>query len=409
METVEQLLNEVAFKIGTLREARKRFSAQLAPDFNLFDYLRTDEMGVSKVIADLLDPRGSHGQGEVFLQAFAKILEQEWIASANDWQVVTEQQANGQRRIDVYLKSDIGVIGIENKPWAADQKNQLSDYAEYLKMVAANKRWLLLYLGNNEPSPDSIPKNKLEELERDEKLIRLDFHSLVGWLNECATQSRALVVRVFIEELAKFVRTNINGELDMSEEKEVINEITKSSANIAAAFHVSNAMTALKVQLLNEFQDKLKIQLERKKYQLVWDAGMTQKWGSWVGFGVKFENQDKYLRVEFEGAGLTKLFWGIGRENESVGRDNSIWQEINIVMQQEFGQGKQYEAWPWCSTVPDSIFNKEYENWGTSEKPWIEMTNGKLIEKIVYLADRVCNVFHESKKIHLLQARQTEH
>lgn len=412
MKTVESLLKEVDFKIGTLQEARKRFSAQLAPDFNLFDYLRTDEMGVSKVIADLLDPQGAHGQGSVFLQAFARMLQQEWITDSNNWRVVTEQQANGQRRIDVYLESDKGVIGIENKPWATDQKNQLSDYAEYLRSAVdnTNKRWLLIYLGNNEPSADSIGKKELEDFERDKNLIRINFHSLVGWLNDCAAQSRALVVRVFIEELAKFVRTNINGELDMSEEKEVIGEIMRSPANIAAAFHVSNAMTALKQGLLKKFEVDLRSQLHKKGFDLESDPGINQVWKAYVGFGVKFDQQnkqnkqDKYLRIEFEGSGMRRAIWGVRRATESVARDNDIWQGIHEVMQNHFGLGKKSDDWPWYSELPDAIFEKGYRDWDISEKPWIEMDNGELVKKIVGLADQVFKLF-QSENIHLLQAK----
>jgi hypothetical protein len=117
MKKMEDFLKKVAFKIGALREARRRFTVQLAPDFNLFRYLRTDEIGISRIIADLLDRNGTHGQGDIFLQSFAEKLGQKWISGFNNWKVVTEQQANGQRRIDVYLKSDTGgIIGIENKP-----------------------------------------------------------------------------------------------------------------------------------------------------------------------------------------------------------------------------------------------------------------------------------------------------
>ena len=351
MKTVEGLLKEVAFKIGTLQEARKRFSAQLAPNFNLFDYLRTDEMGVSRVIADLLDPKGAHGQGAVFLNAFAKMLEQEWITSTYDWRVVTEQQANGQRRIDVYLESNIGVIGIENKPWATDQPDQLKDYAEHLKNRAGNKEWLLIYLGNNEPSANSITKKDFEELVHDKKLIPLNFYSLVGWLNDCAAQSKALVVRVFIEELAKFVRTNINGELEMSEEQEVIDEIRKSKESISAAFHVANSMTALKRRLLQEFKAKLETQLKEKGFHLEWDEEMSQGWKSCTGFGVRFvDQQDKYFRIEFTGSNLYQACWGI-RRYKDVKKDDDIWQEINKVMQQQFGYSKECDWWPWWSNT----------------------------------------------------------
>jgi hypothetical protein len=399
MEAIKGLLNEV----NLLRVARKRFSAQLAPDFNLFDYLRTDEMGVSKVIADLLDPKGSHGQGGVFLQEFAKILglEPKWIAPTNDWQVVTEQQANGQRRIDVYLNSNVGIIGIENKPWAADQKNQLNDYADYLKNKAAKKEWRLIYLGDKEPSTDSITKAKREELTRSGNLTCLNFHVLEGWLDDCAAHSKALVVRVFIEELAKFVRTNINGELEMSEENEVIGEIRKSPANIAAAFHVSNAMNALKQGLLQSFHDELKSKLDEQGFHLVWDQVMTKGWG----FGVKFREQDnKYLRIEFVDAELRNPCWGIRRDSESVKRDNNVWQGIKEVMQNQFGQGRDCNWWSWNSKVPDSKFDKDYKNWGVSEKPWIEMNNGYLVTKIFNLSLLIHGEFQKENKLYLLSS-----
>lgn len=388
------LLKAVTFKIATLKEARKKFSAQLAPDFNLFDYLRSDEMGISKIIADLLDPKGNHGQGDVFLQIFAKKLEREWIASADDWRVVTEQQANGQRRIDMYLESHVGVIGIENKPWATDQKHQLCDYAGYLENKAGSRKWLLIYLGNCEPSADSISKEKRETLEKSGNLVFLTFQELVGWLDACTGKTKAIVVRVFIEELSKFVRININGEPDMSEEKEIIDEIRKSSENIASAFHISNALTGLKQELLRVFHDELKQELEKKGFQLNWDSGMSQGWGRYVGFGVKkYPEQDKYLRIDFEGSGLGQAYWGICKKDDSVKQIESIWQSINSLMTEQFGGGKSNTTWPWYSMIPDRIFENEYKHWSKSEKPWIEMNNGTLPKKFIDLAIKVDQIF----------------
>ena len=39
----------------------------LARRFNALDYLRADEHGLSRIVADMLDPRGTHGQGTGFL------------------------------------------------------------------------------------------------------------------------------------------------------------------------------------------------------------------------------------------------------------------------------------------------------------------------------------------------------
>jgi hypothetical protein len=403
MEAIKWLLNGV----GTLREERKRFSAQLAPDFNLFDYLRNDEMGVSRVIADLLDPKGAHGQGSVFLQAFAKTLNQEWIASTDDWRVEKERPANG-RRIDVYLESNVGVIGIENKPWATDQKDQLSDYADYLKNQAANKNWLLIYLGNKEPSIKSITGEKRQALVPSGNLIFLNFHVLERWLNDCAAHSKALVVRVFIEELAKFVRTNINGELDMSEVYEVIGEIRKSEANITAAFQVSKVMTALKKGLLQSFHNELKSELTNNGFDLMWEPKMTIDGEKYVGFGVKFGRQDKFnLHIQFTDSRLKDPCWGIRRIDESVKRDN-VWQGINEVMQSLFGPGHDIAQvdvwWPWISKAPDSQFNKDYINWEVSEKPWVAMNNSELVTKIVNLSLLIHRKFQEENKLYLLSS-----
>ena len=38
--------------------------------FNPFQFLQTDEMGLSKILAFLLDPMETHGQGDLFLNSF---------------------------------------------------------------------------------------------------------------------------------------------------------------------------------------------------------------------------------------------------------------------------------------------------------------------------------------------------
>lgn len=97
------LLEEVRIRIASLAQAKKRYSAQLAPDFYLLDFLRRDENGLSRYFALLLDPQGVHGQGALFLKAFIGCLGEaaSWALAAEHCQVVTEQQANGQRRISI--------------------------------------------------------------------------------------------------------------------------------------------------------------------------------------------------------------------------------------------------------------------------------------------------------------------
>ena len=52
---------------GALVAAAERIDAELAlyhgHGFNVFDAIRPDENRLSDILRDLLDPRGSHGQG----------------------------------------------------------------------------------------------------------------------------------------------------------------------------------------------------------------------------------------------------------------------------------------------------------------------------------------------------------
>jgi len=412
--TVEVLLKDIYFKIGTYREAKNRFSSKLAPEFSIFNYFRCDEVAVSRIIADLLNPKGTHGQGSIFLQAFFEQMEGVdcgWINPTGNWKVETEKQTNDQRRIDVFLESSLGVVGIENKPWATDQDNQLRDYALFLEYLVKDKtgNWLLVYLGNNDPQESSISKEDREFYKSTDNLVTFDFNKVDEWLRRCSTLSESIAVRVFIEDLAKFVRININGELDMTEEKEVVDELLKSTENLESAFQIANAFSASKEQLLGKFRNDLDSKLKEKPYILEWDDAMTGKWTSCCGFGFSFnELQPLYLRIEFERTGLNEMIWGVRRRDESIIKSVEIWQSIHEEMNSRFANGKQTDWWPWYSEIPDHNFDTSYMNWGSSVSPWIDMMQndkGSLSEKIVALADKVYELFSDDEKMTFFEPR----
>lgn len=421
-DQTETLLKDVDFKIETLRKANELFSARLAPNFNIFDYLRTDEMGLSRCIASLLNPTGTHGQGSVFLKSFLKYLDQElpkslstnWAATAMDGcKVSLEVKANDLRRIDVYLRFRNGEkIGIENKPWAGDQENQLKDYADFIKQEADKKNWLLIYLCNDESSTYSIKKDKREELEVDGNFVRLDYAKIIEWLELCASQSKALVVRVFIEELAKFVRMKVNGELDMSEEEEIKEIILKSDENIRSAFNISKVFPSLKKDLLTSFKKDLEKKLYDHDPKFIFfldDSMFDDKPKATSGFWIKFsKEQNLYLRFEFEWTDLNGLHWGIRREGYNVTTDDDLWGKINKVMMNKFDCASQYGGpeqpkwWPWwisIDTAPDEFKELDVGNWGSSEKPWVHMKStdkNNLADKITELAIKVHDAFGEN-------------
>ena len=51
---ISKLLNQVSYELKALELARQKYKKQLAPNFSIFNYIYTDEMMLSRIIADLL-------------------------------------------------------------------------------------------------------------------------------------------------------------------------------------------------------------------------------------------------------------------------------------------------------------------------------------------------------------------
>ncbi len=76
----QRFFAELAPRLETARALEVELDRHLARRFNVLDYVRTDELGLSKILADLFDPKGHHGQGTLFLQCFM-----EGLGKLTDW------------------------------------------------------------------------------------------------------------------------------------------------------------------------------------------------------------------------------------------------------------------------------------------------------------------------------------
>ena len=186
------LLQELAPHLHAAPTVERELDRQRARRFNIFRYLRDDELGLSQIIADLLDPTAEHGQGTTFLESMLDLLEVAPEASgsgrsrhlasgrhnrAATWKehfsrlrstatdkirVVPERRLPGGRRIDITvdIPSDDGpfCLAFENKPYADDKDGQCRAYLEFLDREYP-RRFLLVYLPPRYRMPDesSLP------------------------------------------------------------------------------------------------------------------------------------------------------------------------------------------------------------------------------------------------------------
>ena len=180
MEQIRSLLHELSKEVSRentkLEEKKSR-----GESFNIFSICGVNHYEVthSAIIAEFLNPLGSHGQKEAFVKAFVESLNlSDFDFSLDDVEVTTEMIIpNG--RIDIVISNDNKqAIIIENKIYAADQWQQLKRYDEYAKTKYHNG-YKILYLTLNGSSPNDGASQKVAHRTISYK------HHIIDWLLEC--------------------------------------------------------------------------------------------------------------------------------------------------------------------------------------------------------------------------------
>ena len=404
---ISALLRDTALRRQAFERAMLLVSPELAPNFSPLHYVRVDEVALSSIFADLLNPLGSHGQRESYLRLFLDHLGLSDVPTPARVEVHTEFELANRRRIDVLLECPNFVIAIENKPWASDQEKQLLDYSTHVERRASGLRpWRLVYLCNHEPTERSIPPERRADLLRRGNLIETTYQWVTSWLDECAKTTKALQVRVFLAELRKYIHTEINGQMRMNEASEISDLILQTTDNIEAAIAIERSVTRMKASLLKELQRSVDEQLKGLSMPIKanWDEGIFEWFKAYSGFGFKLsEDQHIYLRFEFDRTNLVGFFWGLARTDISVPNERVRWERIADIMANRFGAAHSSPWWPWYSEIPDNHFDASFSNWTESGAPWREIHTGLMAKRLACLAESVYRAFSENENEWLLR------
>ena len=231
-------------------------------EFSVFQYIDFHEVLMSTIFKDLLNPRGKHGQGSLFLDEFLSLLEIENPVLTERFSIITEaltSHLDSNRRIDILLNwGDKFGIGIENKPYTIDQEYQLSDYSKQLSKEF-NNNYVLVFLSNRPPSESSIEKDMLESLVKQKKYVHLDFNDIIKWLEDSkekvkSQKSQKLIY--YLEDLINKIKMDVNNENRGN--SELIKLLLKSEENIKATFEIVNSFDGLRTQIAKNFVEELK-------------------------------------------------------------------------------------------------------------------------------------------------------
>ena len=211
-------------RVSVIDETKKEIDRLVAPDFNLFSMLWPDEVRLSNMIARLLDPSESHGQGRKFLDAFLDMLEsanpsdpieiikKEWKGPKNikvELEQTTGMIESSQRRMDILISGENHGLMIENKPWAMDQKDQLTHYYEELSRRFSGRHAMIYLSGDGTPpSEDSLTKKDFDDLVQKGELLVIAYRPhLTNWLLRCLEIAEADRVRWIIKDFLTYIET----------------------------------------------------------------------------------------------------------------------------------------------------------------------------------------------------------
>ena len=210
---IQQFFQEVD-NICTDEQALQEERHRKGENYNLFSILNIEryELKHSTLIANLLDPKGSHGCGDAFLRAFFEIALKgtaypfESSTPPNSYTEYYTGPIAGDTggRIDILIQSSCYGLIIENKIYAGDQDKQLTRYDNYGKETFGAGGYLLVYLTlyGYDAGKESTATKSAEEVG----YLRLSYaEDILRWLEQCVrlADNKPLVR----ESLNQYIRT----------------------------------------------------------------------------------------------------------------------------------------------------------------------------------------------------------
>lgn len=226
VEGMERFFNDFEPVYNRAEKRRRELERASAPHFNVFNWIRPDENRLSDILADLLDPGGSHGQGDIFLRLLLEMLKMPLDSEKTEMTTVYREALTYNikqclRRIDVLLEIESDIfIALENKLYSGDQPHQLKDYMEHLEKCCerTGKISVLIFLAPNKRIPTSIKKEKMEKYKEDRRLFCWSYtKDIRSWLIKCRGFCCSERVRIFLGDFMAYIRNEMT---DWSEEDE---------------------------------------------------------------------------------------------------------------------------------------------------------------------------------------------
>ncbi len=441
----DRLLDEYHQRLEVYREVRRQTNREIARDFNIISVGKSvTETDFSGFFYDFLNPKGTHGQGDIFLRKFMEAVDYNALTGSG----VTVEREYGLegRRIDVLIDFNRQAgIGIENKPWASDLDDQLKVYDVGLSRKYPGK-YLLVYLTGSGKAPsensitlaylkgekDSAGKPIPQEKQRGKKPFKIvsyldsiqeadddseeaesdkpdewrDFRcqkSLDWWLDQCHNLCQAEKVRYFLHDMCMYIQNTIpRGNLMQRDEQDIVERyLLEDKERLRKAVHIGEAYLALKSKAHASFKSELiaamVAKFEKRGYKVELHPG-GRRAATWNQILVckrahptwrlgKIEMCVGYLKSQEGSCSVGIHTWDGHKLPENID-----WLENAVVAIEKEHSGSRYKDkhWPYC--IP--LFDMKGESLADFCTP---EDRKQKIDQIVESVDRMRKIMDESR------------
>ncbi|MBP2442695.1 PD-(D/E)XK nuclease family protein [Rhizobium leguminosarum] len=304
--------------LAAMREGMNLYGATTFSPFSIFD---PDENTLSRVIAELFDPSGSHGQGLLFLNGLLSTIGIPRLNRLDTVKVRREVLTRAKRRIDVVIETSHYVIGIENKPWAPQQKNQLGDYLDELKADLRGRKPVLIFLSHQQAQTAVKEAIRVPYYNSEEKAA-----TLYSVLKKLTGEIKASAPKLFVEDFLRYIEIEFGGDyVDTPADKPFIDAVNAEFDDLQRRKAIASVLLSqetLHIRILDEIGDHVLAEV-RANVNSDFEAScpfedVTPKiseclWQKWTPYGLRRPSWPTNCHVAIEaGTGwMNEIIFGV--------------------------------------------------------------------------------------------------
>lgn len=358
LESVDEIHKEIKVSRNKRRESGDMF--------NIFEILKAEHYEVSThsaILAELLNPKGSHGCTDLFLKSFLEVLDQkEFFQNLCDVTIEVEnsigaldnnKEYGGRIDLIIHEKHNSAII-IENKIYADDQDKQLYRYCRYAQSTYKKSIVLYLTLDGKTPS-EKTTKGDDTKIKVDPQSISYQYH-IKRWIENCIEKVYSKTnlqnsLKQYLQVINKLTNQDMN-----SISKEKLVELLSSPENMNNALLIRDTIDdALDMFMRNVFVPQLeKISQELNlKYSLYGNHW----YDTYAGF-IFYKEEWKHFTLGFEfGSSLRNFYYGFKHKDDK--NWSSEVKDMQLELLNRF-EGKPSQPWWACyKNFPITNWNNE--------------------------------------------------